>query len=65
MHGVSKVFHFFEKMKDPGNEFGKCVNSVIFNDYSASGFLEFLTYCESFGKEIFTVGYGNNYTMVE
>ena len=37
MHGVSKVFHF-EKMKDHGNEFGKCVNSVIFNGLSASVF---------------------------
>ena len=39
VHDVSKVFHFFEKMEDPGNEFGKCVNSVIFSGHSPSVFL--------------------------
>ena len=34
MHGVSKVFHFSETMKDPGNELGKCVNSGIFSAHS-------------------------------
>ena len=57
MHGISKVFHFLEKMKNPGNKFGKCVNSVIFNAHSASVFLGLSTYCESFGKEIFMVGH--------
>ena len=56
MHDVSKVFHFFEEMEDPGDEFGKCVNSVIFSAHSASVFLSLSAYCESFGKEVFTVG---------
>ena len=30
MHDVSKVSHVFDKMEDPENEFGKCVNSVTF-----------------------------------
>ena len=34
-----QVFHSFVKMKDLGNEFGKCVNSVIFIAHSALVFL--------------------------
>ena len=56
MHDVSKVFRFFKKMKDSGNEFGKCVNSVIFNGHSVSVFPSLSAYCESLGKKIFIVG---------
>ena len=38
VHDVSKVFHFFEKIEDPENEFGKCLNSVILSARSASVF---------------------------
>ena len=50
MHDVSKIVHefFFDKMKDPGSEFDKCVNSFIFSARLASVFLQVSTYFESF-----------------
>ena len=51
MDDISTVFHLFEMVEDPRNEFGKCAKLISLS----VGFLE-LAYCESFGKEIFIVG---------
>ena len=56
MYDFPEVFHFFGKMEDPENEFGQCVNSVIFSAHSASVFPYLSAYCERFGKVAFIVG---------
>ena len=57
------VFHFFDKMKDPGSEFGKCVNSVIFSAHSAYVF-SYQHIVKALARKYLQWG-RNSYAMVE